>query len=275
MCGYHDFQLPEKRGAPGDLVAVLGLGGLGHLAVQFSAKMGFKTIAIARGKDKAPLAAELGAHAYIDTQADDPSAELREMGGAKVILATVTNADAMKAVIGGLSANGTMMIVGAVTSLEVPSMQLLLNRQSVKGWYSGTSIDSQDTLAFSVLSGVRSMNEVFPFERNRHDCRVGHDLHLSILYQTLQLQTTLRQCRQRLAAVAIHIDHGQIPATRQILANFFPPRLRAVAAIGIDKHFASATTGATNSRPSGWPISIHNSICPVRSLRHRSGSSGN
>ena len=95
----------------------------------------------------------------------DPAAELQKLGGAKVILATVTSADAMKAVIGGLAPTGTFMIVGAVPSLEVPALQLLLKSQQVKGWYSGTSLDSQETLAFSVLSGVRSMNESYPLER--------------------------------------------------------------------------------------------------------------
>jgi D-arabinose 1-dehydrogenase-like Zn-dependent alcohol dehydrogenase len=144
---------------------VLGLGGLGHLGVQFAAKMGFKTVAIARGKDKEVLAKKLGAVAYIDSQASDPSAELMKLGGAKVILATVTDAGAMKAVMGGMGLDGTFMIIGAVPTLEVPPMQLLLKRQAVKGWYSGTSIDSQDTLEFCALTGVRSMNEVYPLEK--------------------------------------------------------------------------------------------------------------
>jgi D-arabinose 1-dehydrogenase-like Zn-dependent alcohol dehydrogenase len=149
----------------GDVVAIHGLGGLGHLGVQFAAKMGFRTIAIARGKDKASLAAEMGASEYIDSQTQDPAAELMKLGGAKVILATVTNAEAMQSVVGGLAVNGTLMIIGAVPTLQVNPLQLLTGRQSVKGWYSGTSIDSQDTLAFSVLSGVRSMNEVFPLDK--------------------------------------------------------------------------------------------------------------
>jgi D-arabinose 1-dehydrogenase-like Zn-dependent alcohol dehydrogenase len=153
--------LRHSDARPGDVVAILGLGGLGHLGVQFAAKMGFKTVAIARGEDKAALATELGAFQYIDSRAHDPAAELLKLGGAKVILATVTNAEAMQAVLGGLSVNGTMMIIGAVPSLQVPALQLLGGRRSVKGWYSGTSIDSQDTLSFSVLTGVRSLNEVF------------------------------------------------------------------------------------------------------------------
>jgi D-arabinose 1-dehydrogenase-like Zn-dependent alcohol dehydrogenase len=164
--GVTTFNCLRNSGArPGDLVAVVGIGGLGHLAVQFAAKMGCKTVAIARGTDEEPLARQLGAHYHIDNKTQDPAAELQKLGGAKVILATVTSADAMKAVLGGLAANGKLMIIGAVPSLEINSLQMLLRNQSVQGWYSGTSIDSQDTLNFSVLSGVRSMNEVFPLDR--------------------------------------------------------------------------------------------------------------
>ena len=151
--GVTTFNSIRNSGArPGDVVAILGIGGLGHLGVQFAAKMGFRTVAIARGADKEPLARQLGAWHYIDSQATDPAAELNKMGGAK-------------AVIGGLAANGTLMILGAVGPLSVPSMFLLSGRRDVKGWYSGTSIDSQDALAFSELTGVRSMNEVFPLEQ--------------------------------------------------------------------------------------------------------------
>ena len=167
MCaGLTTFNALRHSGArPGDVVAVLGLGGLGHLGVQFAVKMGFKTVAIARGKDKEPLARRLGAWQYIDSQAQDPAAELAKLGGARVILATVTNGKAMSAVLGGLAVNGTLMVLGAPESLEVSPFLLIAGRRSVKGWYSGTSIDSQDTLAFSVLTGVRSMNEVYPLER--------------------------------------------------------------------------------------------------------------
>jgi alcohol dehydrogenase len=166
MCaGVTTFNCLRNSGArPGDLVAVVGLGGLGHLGIQFAARSGFNTVAIGRGKDKEALAKKLGASHYIDSGVQDPSAELLKLGGAKVILATVTSADAMKAVIGGLTPTGTLMIVGAVPSLEVPALQLLLKSQQVKGWYSGTSLDSQETLAFSVLSGVRSMNESYPLD---------------------------------------------------------------------------------------------------------------
>ncbi len=167
MCaGVTTFNCLRNSGArPGDLVAVLGLGGLGHLGVQFAAKAGFRTVAIARGKDKEALARELGARNYIDSQSQDPAAELARMGGAKVILATVTNGDAMAAVVGGLGANGTFMVIGAAPSLTVNPGFLLGGCRAVKGWYSGTSIDSEDTLAFSAMTGVRSMNEIYPMER--------------------------------------------------------------------------------------------------------------
>jgi D-arabinose 1-dehydrogenase-like Zn-dependent alcohol dehydrogenase len=122
-------------------------------------------VAIARGADKAPLARELGAQVYIDSKAQDPSAELRKLGGAKVILATVTNGEAMSAAVGGLAPAGSLMVIGAADAMTVSPGQLLTTRLAVKGWYSGTSIDSQDTLAFSAFMGVRSMNEVFPMER--------------------------------------------------------------------------------------------------------------
>ena len=167
MCaGITTFNALRNSGArPGDLVAILGLGGLGHLGVQFAAKMGFHTVAIARGPDKQPLAKKLGARHYIDSQAQDPAAELGKLGGAKVVLATVTHGPAMSATIGGLAPNGTLLVIGAAQSLEVSPLLLIMGQRSVKGWYSGTSIDSQDTLAFSAATGVRSMNEVFPLER--------------------------------------------------------------------------------------------------------------
>jgi D-arabinose 1-dehydrogenase-like Zn-dependent alcohol dehydrogenase len=167
MCaGVTTFNCLRNSGArPGDVVAVIGLGGLGHLGIQFAAKSGFNTVALGRGNDKEPLAAKLGAKHYIDTGSQDAAAELQKLGGAKVILATVTSAEAMKQVMPGLTPTGTLMIVGAVPSLEVPALQMLLKSQQVKGWYSGTSLDSQETLAFSVQSGVRSMNESYPLEQ--------------------------------------------------------------------------------------------------------------
>jgi D-arabinose 1-dehydrogenase-like Zn-dependent alcohol dehydrogenase len=167
MCaGVTTFNCLRNTGArPGDLVAVLGLGGLGHLGVQYAAKMGFRTVAIARGADKAEFAKKMGAAAYIDSQAQDPSAELQKLGGAKVVLATVTNADAMTAVMGGLGVKGVFMIVGAVPKLEVPSLQMLLRSQEVRGWYSGTAADSEDGLNFSLLEEVRSINEIYKLEQ--------------------------------------------------------------------------------------------------------------
>lgn len=167
MCaGLTTFNALRNSGArPGDVVAVLGLGGLGHLAVQYAAKMGFHTVGIARGQDKEPLARKLGAAHYIDNQAQDPAAELQRLGGARVILATATSGEAMSAVQGGLGVGGTLLIVGVAESMQVSPLFLLSGCRSVKGWYSGTSIDSQDTLAFSVRAGVRSMNETYPLAR--------------------------------------------------------------------------------------------------------------
>ena len=157
--------LRNSSARPGDVVAVLGIGGLGHLGVQFSTKMGFTTVAIARGKDKEPLAKKLGAIHYIDSREKNPAAELNKLGGANVVIATVTNADAMTAVLGGLAPNGVLMVIGAAGPLSVDPILLISGCRSVKGWYSGTAIDSQDTLKFSALAGVRSMNEIFPLEK--------------------------------------------------------------------------------------------------------------
>jgi D-arabinose 1-dehydrogenase-like Zn-dependent alcohol dehydrogenase len=157
--------LRNAGGRPGDVVAVVGIGGLGHLAVQFAAKAGYKTVAIARGKDEEPLARQLGAHYHIDNTTQDPATELQKLGGAKVILATVTSAAAMKATAGGLGPYGKLMVIGAVPSLEVDTLRMIFGNLSVMGWYSGVSIDSEDTLKFCSLTGVRSMNEVYPLER--------------------------------------------------------------------------------------------------------------
>jgi D-arabinose 1-dehydrogenase-like Zn-dependent alcohol dehydrogenase len=158
--------LRNSRARAGDRVAILGIGGLGHLAVQFAAKMGFETVAIARGREKEPLARRLGAHHYFDSESDDAAAELAELGGARVILATATSAKAMTAVIDGLSENGTLLVVGASAEpIEVTPLQLIAGRRSVSGWPSGTASDSEDTLAFSALTGVRPMIETMPLER--------------------------------------------------------------------------------------------------------------
>lgn len=165
--GITTFNSLRHSGAgPGDLVAILGIGGLGHLGVQFAAKMGFRTVAIARGKDKGDLARQLGAHHYIDSETQDPAAELTALGGAKVVLATVTVASAMQAVIGGLGIDGKLLIVGAPHEpLQVSALALIGGRRSVAGWPSGTAADSQDTMDFAVLEGVRSQNEVYPLDR--------------------------------------------------------------------------------------------------------------
>ena len=167
MCaGLTTFNALRNSGArSGDVVAVLGLGGLGHLGVQYAAKMGFNVVAIARGKDKDPLARQLGAAIYIDSQSQDPAAELQKLGGASVVIATVTAGAAMSAVVGGLAPNGTLMVIGAAESLQLSPVVLIGGQRSVKGWYSGMSIDSEDALAFSARTGVHSMNETFPFER--------------------------------------------------------------------------------------------------------------
>jgi D-arabinose 1-dehydrogenase-like Zn-dependent alcohol dehydrogenase len=164
MCaGITTFNCLRNSGArAGDVVAVLGLGGLGHLGVQFAAKMGFRTIGIARGRDKEPLARQLGAHHYIDSQSQDPAAELLKFGGAKVILATVTNAEAMSAASGGLAVNGTLMIIGAVPSLQVSPLQLLSAASRSRAGIQGRQSTRR---SFSVLSGVRAMNEIYPIEQ--------------------------------------------------------------------------------------------------------------
>lgn len=164
--GITTFNALRNSGAgAGALVAIQGVGGLGHLAIQFAARLGFRVVALNRGRDKEELARSLGAHEYIDTQSSDPAAALRALGSAKAILATVTDAAAMQAVVGGLGTNGTLMVIGAVGALTVDSLDLLRKRAAVKGWYSGTSVDSEDTLLFSQRHGVRSMNEIFPLEQ--------------------------------------------------------------------------------------------------------------
>jgi D-arabinose 1-dehydrogenase-like Zn-dependent alcohol dehydrogenase len=165
--GVTTFMALRHSGASsGDLVAVLGVGGLGHLGVQFASRMGFDTIAIARGSDKEPFVRKLGARLYIDSQAQDPAAALTRLGGARVILATATSGAAMTAVIGGLGVDGRLMVVGAPPDpLTLPAGLLIGGRRSIAGWASGRPIDSEDTMAFAVRTGVRSMNEPFPLER--------------------------------------------------------------------------------------------------------------
>jgi D-arabinose 1-dehydrogenase-like Zn-dependent alcohol dehydrogenase len=168
MCaGITTYNALRNSGArEGDTVAIIGVGGLGHLGIQFASKMGFKTIAIGRGKDKEDLVKKLGAAHYIDGKSQNTVEELVKLGGAKVILGTVPSGKAMAEVLGGLAVNGKLIMIGVSDeALEVPPTLFILGRRSVVGWPAGTSMDSQDTLSFSVLSGVRSMNEVFPLER--------------------------------------------------------------------------------------------------------------
>lgn len=163
--GITTFNALRNCGArAGDLVAVHGVGGLGHLGIQFSRRLGFRTVAVNRGRDKEELARSLGAHDYIDSQEGDVAEALHKLGGARAIIATVTSADAMQAIVGGLGPNGVMMVIGAVGTFPVDTIALLNKRATVKGWYSGVAADSEDTLAFSKLNDVSSMNEIFPFE---------------------------------------------------------------------------------------------------------------
>jgi alcohol dehydrogenase/propanol-preferring alcohol dehydrogenase len=162
--GITTFNALRNSGArAGDVVAILGIGGLGHLGVQFAKKMGFHTVAIARGKDKEPLAKELGAHRYIDSSSENVAEALTALGGAKVILATATSGKAMSATLSGLGLNGKLIMVGiSQEPVEVPIAQFIMGRHSVQGWPSGTSADSEDTLAFSALAGIKPMIEEFP-----------------------------------------------------------------------------------------------------------------
>jgi D-arabinose 1-dehydrogenase-like Zn-dependent alcohol dehydrogenase len=163
--GITTFNALRNSGAgAGDLVAIHGVGGLGHLGIQFARRLGFHTVAVNRGRDKEDLARSLGAHHYIDSAEGDVSEALQKMGGARAIIATVTSAEAMQAIVGGLGPNGVMMVIGAVGTFPVDTLGLLNKRAAVKGWYSGVAADSEDTLAFSRLNAVSSMNEIYPLE---------------------------------------------------------------------------------------------------------------
>lgn len=150
----------------GEVVAIHGIGGLGHLGVQYARQMGFATVAINRGNDKESLARQLGAHYYIDASAQDTVTELQKLGGARVILATAPNAQAISALVDGLAASGTLLVPAAPAEpLTINVMSLISGRRSVAGWYSGTARDSQDTLEFSALTGVHPMIETYPLHR--------------------------------------------------------------------------------------------------------------
>ena len=165
MCaGVTTFNSLRHSGAlPSDLVAIQGIGGLGHLGVQFAKKFGYRVAAIGRGSDNAALAKKLGADVYIDSTAIDPAAELQRLGGASAILATAPSGKAMSVLVGGLGVNGTMMVVGASTDpIEVSPNQLLFGKKAIKGWAGGIPSDSQDALRFAEMTGVRPMIEKYP-----------------------------------------------------------------------------------------------------------------
>jgi len=165
--GITTFNALRHSGAmPGDLVAVQGIGGLGHLGVQFASKFGYRVAAIGRGPGNAALAKKLGASVYIDTKAGSAAAELQKLGGAQVILATAPNSKAMSELIDGLGPNGKLMVVGATFEpIEVTPVQLIMGVRSIQGWAAGTPADSEDTLRFAELTGVRPMIETYPLEK--------------------------------------------------------------------------------------------------------------
>jgi len=165
MCaGITTFNALRHSGAlPSDLVAVQGIGGLGHLAVQFAKRFGYQVAAIGRGPANAALARKLGADAYIDSAATDAAAELQRLGGARVILATAPSGKAMSSLVGGLGANGTLVVVGASTDpIEVSPIQLIFGRKRIQGWSAGIPTDSEDTLRLAAMTGVRPMIERYP-----------------------------------------------------------------------------------------------------------------
>jgi D-arabinose 1-dehydrogenase-like Zn-dependent alcohol dehydrogenase len=158
--------LRHSGATAGDLVAVQGVGGLGHLGIQYAHRMGFETVALNRGVDKQPLALKLGANHYIDTAAGSLAEALQKLGGARVALATAPDAKSISALVGGLAPDGKLLVVGAAMEpLSISALDLIGARRCVQGWPSGTAIDSEDTLRFSALSGVRPMIEKFPLAR--------------------------------------------------------------------------------------------------------------
>jgi len=165
--GITTFNALRHSGAfPGDLVAVQGIGGLGHLGVQFASKFGYKVAAIGRGSENAALAKKLGASVYIDSKSTKPAEELQKLGGAQVILATAPNSKAMSALIDGLGPNGKLIVIGVTFDpMEVSPIQLISGCRTIQGWVAGTPTDSEDTLRFSELTGVRAMIETYPLER--------------------------------------------------------------------------------------------------------------
>jgi D-arabinose 1-dehydrogenase-like Zn-dependent alcohol dehydrogenase len=158
--------LRRNAGLPSDLVAVQGVGGLGHLGIQFAKKFGYRVAAIGRGTDSADLAKKLGADVYIDSAASDPAAELKKLGGARVILATAPSGKAMSGLVDGLGDNGTLIVVGASADpIEVSPNSLIFGRKRIQGWSAGIPTDSEDTLRFAEMTGVRAMIEKYPLEK--------------------------------------------------------------------------------------------------------------
>jgi D-arabinose 1-dehydrogenase-like Zn-dependent alcohol dehydrogenase len=158
--------LRHSGALPGDVVAVLGIGGLGHLGIQFANKFGYKVAAVGRGSESAALAKKLGASVYIDNKVTNPAEELQKMGGAQVILGTAPSAKSMTDVIDGLAPNGRLMVVGAESEpIQVTPVQLINGSRSIQGWASGTPTDAEDTLRFAELTGVRPMIETYPLEK--------------------------------------------------------------------------------------------------------------
>jgi D-arabinose 1-dehydrogenase-like Zn-dependent alcohol dehydrogenase len=158
--------LRHSNASPGDLVAVQGVGGLGHLGIQFANKFGYRVAAIGRGPENAALAKKLGAHVYIDSRATNAAEELQKLGGAQVILATAPNSKAISSLIDGLGPNGKLIVVGAdIEPIEVTPVQLIFGSHTIQGWASGTATDSEDTLRFAELTGVRPMIETYPLEK--------------------------------------------------------------------------------------------------------------
>jgi D-arabinose 1-dehydrogenase-like Zn-dependent alcohol dehydrogenase len=158
--------LRHSGAEPGDVVAVVGIGGLGHLGIQFASKFGYKVVAIGRGSENAVLAKKLGAHVYVDSQSTNAAEALQRMGGADVILATAPSSKTMSELIDGLGPNGELMVVGAAFDpIEVTPIQLINGSRAIQGWASGTPADSEDTLRFSELTGVRPMIETYPLEK--------------------------------------------------------------------------------------------------------------
>ena len=165
--GITTFNALRNSGArPGDTVVILGIGGLGHLAVQYAAKSGYRTVAVARGQDKGPLARQLGAHVYVDSTTQDPAKELQKLGGANIILSTLTSTKALEWTLDGLAPAGKVIVVGVPDGpIVVNPFPLLLGRRTVAGWPAGTGMDSEDTLNFSALTGVKPMTEAYPLEK--------------------------------------------------------------------------------------------------------------